>query len=137
MPTLDTLPNEILSLISNHLDHPRDVSNLLLSSRKLREFVKPDGWKAFLKGRFGLTGRGLDADAQEAVHGLTTLYRNWERKAFVARWVEPTKVSSFNTWETKQWRVIQVREPVVQTRHLCSVCQSYTKRLNRTRCSFS
>ena len=101
--TLSGLPNEILSLVSSHLDRPKDVLNLALSSRRLNEYTKLDGWKAFLKGRFRVSG--LDADAQNAVHGLTTLYRNWDRKAFVARDVEPApKLLSLNSWEERRWR---------------------------------
>jgi WD40 repeat protein len=101
--TLSGLPNEILSLVSSHLDRPKDVLNLALSSRRLNDYTKLDGWKAFLKGRFGLSG--LDADAQNAVHGLTTLYRNWDRKAFLARHLEPApKMLSLNSWEERRWR---------------------------------
>ncbi|KAF2243585.1 hypothetical protein BU26DRAFT_523187 [Trematosphaeria pertusa] len=103
MGALDALPNELLSLVANHLDHPRDLVNLALGSRRLSEFAKLDGWKAFLKGRFGILG--LDSDARNVVHGLATLYRNWHRKAFVARYLEPApKATSLNTWERKRWR---------------------------------
>ncbi|KAF2656344.1 hypothetical protein K491DRAFT_692062 [Lophiostoma macrostomum CBS 122681] len=103
MPALDTLPNEILSLITAHLDHPKDVSNVALACRRLSGFVELDGWKAYMKGRFGgITGP--DADAKEAVHGLTTLYRNWQRKAFIARYIEPTRAIRLTTWDAKQWR---------------------------------
>ncbi|RMZ74602.1 f-box domain [Pyrenophora seminiperda CCB06] len=103
MATLDTLPNEILSLITNHLERPQDLLYLSLASRRLGEFAKLDGWKALLKGRFGFGG--LDADARNSVHGLTTLYRNWDRKGFVARYLDPTeKVMSMNTWQPERWR---------------------------------
>ncbi|KAJ4371448.1 hypothetical protein N0V83_004665 [Neocucurbitaria cava] len=103
MVALSTLPNEILSLITGHLERPRDVLYLSLASRRLSEFAKLDGWKAFLKGRFGLGG--LESDASNPVHGLTTLYRNWERKGFVARYLEPSiKTTSLNNWQSKRWR---------------------------------
>src|SRR5262245_40916927 len=103
MAALNTLPNELLSLVANHLERHRDLTNLALSSRRLQAFVKLDGWKAFLKGRFGLTG--LDSDARSVVHGLTTLYRNWDRKGFVARYVGPSPhVTSLNSWGKKRWR---------------------------------
>lgn len=103
MAVLSALPNELLSLVTNHLERPRDVLNLSLTSQRLYEFAKLDGWKAFLKGRFGVTG--LDSDARNTVHGLTTLYRNWDRKAFLARYLEPNpEVMSVDTWEKKRWR---------------------------------
>ena len=103
MTTLSTLPNEILSLITSHFDRPSDLLHLSLTSHRLTAFAKLDGWKAFLKGRFCISG--LDLDAANSVHGLTTLYRNWERKGFVARYLEPTKnTRSLNTWAATPWR---------------------------------
>lgn len=103
MTALNTLPNELLSLVTNHLEHPRDVLNLSLTSRRLNDFAKLDGWKAFLRGRFGISDR--DSDARNTVHGLTTLYRNWNRKGFLARYQEPgLNTTSLNTWERKRWR---------------------------------
>ena len=103
MATLHTLPSEILSLITSHLEHPRDVLNLSVASRRLSDFAKLDGWKAYLKGRFRLGG--LDPDARNAVHGLTTLYRNWTRKGFIARYLEPSVLTtSINTWQKIKWR---------------------------------
>ena len=103
MASLGTVPNEILSLITGHLERPRDLLHLSLTSRRLSAFAKLDGWKALLKGRFGLNG--LDSNARESVHGLTTLYRNWDRKGFVARYLEPSiKTQSLNTWRSRRWR---------------------------------
>ncbi|KAI4925218.1 hypothetical protein J4E85_007095 [Alternaria conjuncta] len=103
MATIDTLPNEILSLITTHLERPRDLLYLSLASRRLSEFAKLDGWKALLRGRFGLSG--LDADAYNAVHGLTTLCRNWDRRGLIARYLEPAeKTMSMNTWRAERWR---------------------------------
>lgn len=103
MATLSTLPNEILSMITGHLERPRDLLYLSLSSRRLSEFAKLDGWKAFLKGRLGIGG--LDMDAQKSAHGMTTLYRNWHRKGFVARYLEPSaKPTCLNSWQPKAWR---------------------------------
>ncbi|KAL5115858.1 hypothetical protein ACEQ8H_006260 [Pleosporales sp. CAS-2024a] len=103
MAVLDTLPNEILSFITGHLEHPRDVLYLSLTSRRLHQYAELDGWKAYLKGRFAL--RGLDADARNSVRGLTTLYRNWHRRGFIARYTEPAVMTtSINTWKKTKWR---------------------------------
>ncbi|CAI6324572.1 unnamed protein product [Periconia digitata] len=102
MAALSALPNELLSLITSHLDHPRDVLNIALCNRRLHHFVHPDGWKAFLRGRFFVTK--LDNDAKTAVHGLTTLHRNWDSKALVARFVDPPQhLISLNSWEKTKW----------------------------------
>lgn len=102
MAALDTLPNEILSLVTSYLERPRDVLHLSLANRRLHEFTKLDGWKEYLKGRFGLsTG---DSDARNTVHGISTLHRNWARKAFITKYVKPITSTSLNTWEEKSWR---------------------------------
>ncbi|KAH9864228.1 hypothetical protein J1614_010162 [Plenodomus biglobosus] len=103
MATLSALPNEILSLITSHLERPRDLLCLSLSSRRLAEFAKLDGWKALLRGRFGING--LDSDAQTSVHGLTTLYHNWDRKGLITKYLEPlVNVRSLNDWRSVKWR---------------------------------
>jgi WD40 repeat protein len=103
MATLSTLPNEIISIIVSHFDRPQDLLHLALTSKRLSNFAILDGWKALLKGRFHISG--LDTDARNSVHGLTTLYRNWRRKGFIARYLEPSiETTSLNTWEPAQWR---------------------------------
>ncbi|KAF3037813.1 hypothetical protein E8E12_006604 [Didymella heteroderae] len=103
MATLSTLPNEIISIIAGHFDRPRDLLYLALASRRLSQFAILDGWKALLKGRFHING--LDTDARNSVLGLTTLYRNWDRKGFIARYLEPSvETKSLNTWESTPWR---------------------------------
>lgn len=102
MVELQALPNEILSLVITHLEHPRDVLHLSLVCRHLAEFAKLDGWKAYLKGRFNIPG--LDSDARNTVHGLTTLYRNWQRKGFIAKYLEPSVLTTnINSWRPQRW----------------------------------
>lgn len=103
MATLSKLPNEIISIITSHFDRPLDLLHLALTCKRLSEFAKLDGWKALLKGRFHISG--LDVDAQNSVHGMTTLYRNWTRKGFIARYLEPSvETTSLNTWVSAPWR---------------------------------
>ena len=103
MATLSTLPNEIISIIASHFDRPRDLLHLALTSKRLSQFVILDGWKALLKGRFHING--LDTDARNSVHGLATLYSNWDRKGFVTRYLEPSvETTSLNTWGSAPWK---------------------------------
>lgn len=100
---LDKLPVELLELVTNHLDRPRDVVHLALLCRHLANFVNLYGWEAFLKGRFGLVGP--HAYAKGTVHGLTTLYRNWDKKAFTARYLQPSaNVTNLNSGRKTPWR---------------------------------
>lgn len=100
---LDKLPVELLELVTNNLDRPKDVVRLALICHHLNNFVKLYGWEAFLKGRFGLVGP--HACAKGTVHGLTTLYRNWDKKAFTARYLAPSeKVTNLDSGERTIWR---------------------------------
>ncbi|KAL1591717.1 hypothetical protein SLS60_011716 [Paraconiothyrium brasiliense] len=102
-PTLDKLPVELLEIVANNLDRPKDIANLALTCTRLRQFVQLYGWEAFLKGRFGLLRPS--GDAKPTVHGLTTLYRNWDKKAFTARYLEPgANVTSLNSGKRTRWR---------------------------------
>ncbi|KAF2734261.1 hypothetical protein EJ04DRAFT_466963 [Polyplosphaeria fusca] len=83
-PNLNNLPNELLTIVYNNLDRPKDVLQLSRTSKTLHDYTKLDGWKAFLQGRFP-GAHHLEGDPCVTLHGLTTLYRNWNRKAFVAR----------------------------------------------------
>jgi hypothetical protein len=89
---LDKLPNEMLSAIYSYLDRPRDVANLSLACKRLRAFTNlppnNDGWRAFLHGRFRGVDGNLKGDPRETLHGLTTLYRNWNQKSFLAKRVQ-------------------------------------------------
>ncbi|KAH7135565.1 hypothetical protein B0J11DRAFT_547455 [Dendryphion nanum] len=111
MGALDKLPAEIVDNIVARLEHSRDVLNLSLTNRALSKWtsqllfpgVETQGWKQFLKGRFGLdVTKQLPADAR-TVHGLTTLHRNWDRKAFVATFLAPAQVeiTSVINWKPR------------------------------------
>ncbi|KAF1977472.1 hypothetical protein BU23DRAFT_550790 [Bimuria novae-zelandiae CBS 107.79] len=103
LATLDRLPVELLELVTSNLDRPKDVVRLGLTCNRLQNFVKLYGYEAFLKGRFALLRPHGEAEA--TVHGLTTLFRNWDKKAFTARYLEPSaNVTSLNSGEKTKWR---------------------------------
>ncbi|OCL13811.1 hypothetical protein AOQ84DRAFT_332091 [Glonium stellatum] len=88
---LEDLPFELLSHIYTHLPTSQSVFYLSLTCRALHSFTAKEGWKIFLRMRFpSLPIPTAEAhDLRDAVHGLTTLSRNWDRKAFLARYLEP------------------------------------------------
>lgn len=98
MAALDALPNELLSVIVALLQRPQDLVSLALCNRTLHRYVELDGWKALLKGRWGLAQH----DAASFVHGLSTLQRNWTRKAFVARFLTPGPADAQWTAESRR-----------------------------------
>ncbi|KAF2812115.1 uncharacterized protein BDZ99DRAFT_496630 [Mytilinidion resinicola] len=98
---LDELPFELLSHIYSYLDTAQSVSHVSSTCRRLHNFSTKEGWKIFLRTRFpSLPTPALPNDYREAAHGLTTLSRNWDRKGFVARYLEPAgSITSLPTWE--------------------------------------
>ena len=101
---LDQLPTELLDQIVTSLPTARSISNLSQSSRSLHTFVEKEGWRAFASARFP----NLDYPPywRDASHALTTLSRNWDRRAFLSSYLEPAgdirSVPGFG--QVKQWR---------------------------------
>ncbi|KAF2488459.1 hypothetical protein BU16DRAFT_520608 [Lophium mytilinum] len=98
---LDKLPFELLSHIHTYLDTAQAVAHLSVTCRRLHTFSAKEGWKIFLRTRFpSLSTPSQPNDYKEVAHGLTTLSRNWDRKGFVARYLEPAgSITSLPTWE--------------------------------------
>ena len=117
---LGELPTELLSQIVSYVPNAREIAHLSRTSRALNKFVQDEGWKVFTKSRFP----SLEATEpwNEAAHDLTTLSRNWDRRAFVARYLEPSKrILSFPSGEiSTQWR-----RPKGQTMGFQPVIDSY------------
>lgn len=107
---LDELPVELLSHIVSFLPRAQSLARLSQSSRSLHHFTEKHGWKIFAQTRFSslllersqsialassdAPGRDEDAapfDYRDASHALTTLSRNYDRRAFIARYVEPSE----------------------------------------------
>lgn len=81
------LPPELLTEIVSYLPTARSVHNLALTSKRLHVFVEKEGWKTFTRQRFPSVP--VSGDYRDAAHGLTTLSRNWDRRAFLAKYLEP------------------------------------------------
>ncbi|KAK7992098.1 hypothetical protein PG988_000892 [Apiospora saccharicola] len=81
---LDTLPLDVLLIILNHLNTARSVARLGTTSRRLREAVKVDGWRSFVRSHFGtlrLPPNVPDDEWQVLAKTLTWQSRAWERHA--------------------------------------------------------
>lgn len=104
---LSDLPFELLAQISVHLTTAQAFSHLSLTCTRLHDFVQKDGWRTFVQERF--PSISTPPCWKEAAHGLSTLSRNWDRRALVARYFKP-KDDVFNlateqhqtTWQPPQ-----------------------------------
>jgi hypothetical protein len=91
-PALNTLPPEILVQIVKHIETARALSQLSLTCKRLHTLIENDGFHIFAQTRYSYVefpavyGRSFWRDA---THGVTTLSRNWDRKAFIARRINP------------------------------------------------
>lgn len=85
---LSELPYELLIQIVTHLPTAQSLLHLSLTCRRLREYVEREGYRVFVQSRFP----SLDVPPYwtDAAHALTTLSRAWDRKAFIARYIEPS-----------------------------------------------
>ncbi|KAK8237974.1 hypothetical protein HDK90DRAFT_411656 [Phyllosticta capitalensis] len=96
---LADLPAELLANITTHVERAQDLRNFSRTCRQLNSFVREEGWKIFARSRFPSFPR-VDQSAHHIVHSLTTLSRNFDRKAIVARNLEPSgSIMSLNTRE--------------------------------------
>ena len=92
--TLATLPPELLAQIVGHIDTVRAISHLAMTCRKAHVFVENDGFRVFVQTRFPYIKpptRYSSSFWKEAALGLTSLAKNWDRKAFIAWHINPQK----------------------------------------------
>lgn len=123
--TLATLPPELLAQIVVHIDTARAISHLALTCRKAYAFVENDGFRIFVQTRFPYIRPPTKPSPsfwKEAAHGITSLSKNWDRKAFVAWSINPQKeISQDLRSQRSRGRPVQVG----QTMGFTPVIDSY------------
>ncbi|KAJ9635154.1 hypothetical protein H2199_008640 [Coniosporium tulheliwenetii] len=120
---LEDLPIEILTQITAYLPSAQAVGNLSQSCHRLHDFVIKEGWKIFIRTRF--PSATVAPQWREVAHSLTTLSRNWDRRAFVSSYIEPAgSITNLNKWEyIPRWE-----RPRGQTMGYRPVIDSYEER---------
>lgn len=89
---LVALPPELLAQIVVHIDTVRVISHLASTCRKAHAFVETDGFRIFVQTKFPSIKpptRPSSSFWKEAALGMTSLAKNWDRKAFIARNINP------------------------------------------------
>lgn len=89
--TLTDLPPELLDQIATSLPTARSVANLGRTNKDLHAFVEKgqDAWKNFVPARFPTLCPTQPPLHKGVARTLTTLSKAWDRRAFVARYIEP------------------------------------------------
>lgn len=83
----DQVPPELLVQIVSHCETATTLLSLSLTCKRIHDFIEKDGFRVFAQSRF--PSFKTPPYWKDAAHGLTTLSRNWDRKAFLARRIEP------------------------------------------------
>ena len=93
--TLAELPPELLTQIVTHIQTAQTLLHLALTCKRLHEYTEKDGFRVFVQTRFP----SIQSPPfwKDAAHALTTLSRAWDRKAFIARYIEPQEMAARNS----------------------------------------
>jgi WD40 repeat protein len=91
MPTtaLTDLPPELLDHITTYLPTANSLANLSRTNRALHIFIEKSAWRTFVDLRFPSLCPKTSSSWKLTARTLTGQSRAWERRAFVARYVEP------------------------------------------------
>ena len=88
--SLTDLPPELLEHITNYLPTASAIAGLGRTSKRLHTWVEKDAWKTFARNAFpSLCPQGTLPSYTGTTRTLTTLSKAWDKRAFVARYVEP------------------------------------------------
>ncbi|WPG97736.1 Hypothetical protein R9X50_00051700 [Acrodontium crateriforme] len=110
---LTDLPPELLDHITTYLHTASSISNLGRVSKTLYAFVQKDAWATFNRTQFPSVSPVTPPSHKDAAQTLTALSRAWDRRAFMARQVEPHgTITSFpgdnkvETWKRPKGQTI-------------------------------
>lgn len=87
---LDVLPDELFERIVSFLPNAQPISRLSQTSRNHHRQVQDHGWRAFARKRFPTFDVAVPSDWADVSRSFTTLLRDWDRRAFRARYLEPS-----------------------------------------------
>ncbi|KXS94807.1 hypothetical protein AC578_4051 [Pseudocercospora eumusae] len=87
--TLTDLPPELWDHIGNHLQTASSVASLGRCNKSLHAFVANDAWKSFARNHFPSICPIESPSFRDTARSLSTLSKAWDKRAFVARYVEP------------------------------------------------
>ena len=119
--SLEKLPTELLLQIFAHVQTAQTLLRLALASKRLNDLIQSDGFRVFVQNRF--PSIQTPPCWRDATHALTTLSRNWDRKAFNAHLIEPPKLQPLEVSHTQRGHRSQRRQQ--QTMGYQPVIDSY------------
>ena len=87
--SLTDLPPELLDHITTYLPTARSLSSLGTTNKALHTFVEKDAWQTFARVHFPSLTPSSSSCHKDFTRSLTTLSKAWDRRALVARYIEP------------------------------------------------
>lgn len=81
------LPLELIGRVISHVETARSLLQLSLTCKRLHSYIERDGFRIFVQSRF--PSIQTPPFWKDAAHALTELSRNWDRRAFIARYLVP------------------------------------------------
>jgi WD40 repeat protein len=85
--SISDLPAEVLLHVSSFLPNAQSVANLSRTSRSFNSLITESGWRDFFVAKF--PSFDVSGSWKDASHALTTLSRNFDRRAIIGRPVLP------------------------------------------------
>lgn len=111
--TFTDLPPELWDHIATYLPTASAVSALSRTNKSLYAFVEKDAWKSFARTHFPTLCAPDVPLSKHAARTLTSLSKAWDRRAFIATYVEPSHdITVFpgskkaTTWESPHGQTI-------------------------------
>lgn len=120
---LAQLPFELLAQIISHFETARTLLYFSLACKRLHDYVERNGFRVFVQNRFPSVQ--TPPFWKDAVHALTTLSRNWDRRAFLARYLIP-RFDTPSACLSQRRRNVEMR-PKTQTMGYQPILDSYEK----------
>lgn len=109
---LTELPSELLGCVLVGIETAQTLSHLSLTCKALHEYIEKHGYRIFVQSRFPSIGLPTSSGVlvgdsvqstrftarfwKDAAHGLTTLSRNLDRRAFVAQGIRDPEFKPAN-----------------------------------------
>lgn len=119
---LAQLPLELLAHIISHFEVARTLLYFSQSCKSLHDYVERDGFRVFVQTRF--PSIQTPPFWRDAAHALTTLSKNWDRRAFLARYLIPKLETSPSACSSHR-RHNGGRRPKTQTMGFQPILDSY------------
>nr|POE74707.1 hypothetical protein CFP56_37238 [Quercus suber] len=104
--TLTDLPPELVDHITTYLPAAGSLAQLSSTNKYIKKCIEPDGWSTFNRTQFPSLAPQSTASPKDTARTLTTWSRAWDRRAFVARALEPHgRITAFpGALKVERWK---------------------------------